>query len=419
MKVIFSASEAEPSLHLVDRKLISARFARLVSIVAARVDDKSETPAAVRKFVRDTENAIKDVLEDHSEKRDEPPVDEALQSINAKVQERTNGEDHENVASGIAAFEAETKQISCKKCSAYSDRKCQGGFSDWKLFVDGVVGGEARPGGLCVNFVRELTEHLSAFAENWFEKHGGEDLRGPPGKIVVCLDSLGENHDGTMPLDGSYDPDSGLLVVQWPTDPDDPEVIDDAILMLPYLLFHEVFVHGGQGRALENTIGEVPFSCSFTEGAVDAAARDLLIALVLPDIPSETFRRLRMRAQDRCVDYGRKRTQLSRDITSASDSKRKNAKIRRARAYGTYMVWERVKNLELHGGRPTDWKFRLLTALNLHMDLSQREDFMGLAEFWEDLSPDVKDDLIGIFDTFLEDRQVNELMARLDQLPTP
>lgn len=415
MKVVFSASEAEPSLHLVDRKLISARFARLLSIVAARVDDKSETPAVVRKFVRDTENAIKDVLEGHNERPDEPPVDEALKSINAEVQARTNGEDHEHVATGSIVFQDAATQFSCADCSAFADRVCRGGFSDWKLFVDG----EARLGGLCVDFIRKLTAHLSKFAEEWFEKHGGKDLRSPLDKIVIRLDSLGENHDGTMPLDGSYDPDEGLLVVQWPTDPDNPEAIDNAILMLPYLVFHEVFVHGGQGRALESSIGDVPFNCSFTEGAVDACARDLLVALVLPDIPFETYRRLCMRAQNKCEEYGRKRAQLSGDITGASDSKQKNARIKSARAHGAYMVWEQIKNFELHGGKPTTWKFELLTALNLHMDLEQRDDFMECAGFWEGLPSDVKDDVVQIFDAFIEDRQVNDLLARLDQLADP
>ncbi|MEE4188391.1 MAG: hypothetical protein V2I76_08085 [Roseobacter sp.] len=412
MKVLFSASEAEPLLHLVDRKLISARFARLLSIVAARVDDEVESPAAVRKFARDTENAIWAVLDAHSERQDEPPVDETLRSINAQVQAYTNGYANDDVASGSAVFETEAKQISCGQCSAYSDRVCRGLFTDWKLFVDGA----GRPGGLCLNFIRELTIHLSAFAEEWFKKHGGEHLRSPPESIVIRLDSLGETHDGTMPLDGSYDPDTGVLVVEWPTDPEKPDVIDEAILMLPYLLFHEVFVHGGQGRALEDTIGAVPYDCAFTEGAVDAAARDLLVALVLPEIPSETFRRLRMRTQDRCMAYGEERRRLSRDVAVVSESRRKNAKIRRARSYGALTVWETLKNLELHGNRPTDWKFRILTVLNLHMTLAQRDEFVMIASFWDGLTPETKDDLIVIFDIFLKDRHVNDLLVRLDQL---
>ncbi|WP_299955736.1 hypothetical protein [uncultured Roseobacter sp.] len=415
MKIVFSASNEDPALHLVDRKLISARFTRLVSLVAAGIDGKDQMPATVRKFMRDTENAIKDVLEQHKEKSGEPPVDEALNSISLEVNKRTNGEDHEHVAAGSAVFEEGAKQFSCAKCSAHTNRVCRGRFSDWKLFVDG----EAQRGGLCVEFIRELTELLSKFAEAWFDTHCQASLRDPPEKIVICLDSLDENHDGTMPLDGSYDPDKGLLVVQWPTDPDNPNNIDEAILMLPYLLFHEVFVHGGQGRALESSIGDVPFSCSFTEGAVDAAARDLLVAKVLPDLPSKSFRQLRMQAQDRCNDYGQKRAQLSRGMAGSSDSKRKNEKISNARAFGTLMVWEQIKNFELHVNKPATWKFELLTALNLHMDLEQRDKFMECADFWEGLQSSVKDDVVNIFDTFLEDRQVNDLLRRLDQFGTP
>ncbi len=415
MKVVFSASKEEPSLHLVDRKLISARFARLVSLVAARVDDKKEIPAAVRKFMRDTENAIKDVLELHNEKAEEPPVDAALTSIYKEVEKRTNGAGHEHVAEATAVFQDGTLQFSCTDCSAYENRVCRGRFSDWKLFVDG----EKRRGGLCVDFVREVTEHLSKLAEEMFEEHCAGDLRDPPDKIVVHLKSLGENHDGTMPLDGSYDPDEGELVVQWPTDPDNPEVVDDAILMLPYLLFHEVFVHGGQGRALESSIGDVPFNCSFTEGAVDAAARDYLVAKVLPELQSESFQPLRMQAQARCVEYGQKRVQFSLGMAGSSDSRQKNEKIRNARAYGLFMVWEQIKNFELHAGKPANWKFELLTALNLYMDLEQRDRFMECAEFWEGLSSKVKDDVVVIFDTFLEDRQVNDLLDRLDKLAEP
>lgn len=415
MKVVFSASKEEPSLHLVDRKLISARFARLVLLIAARADDKKEMPAAVRKFMRDTEIAIMDVLELHSEKAEEPPLDEALTSIHKEIEKRTNGADHEHVAAATAILEDGTLQFSCTDCSAYENRVCRGRFSDWKLFVDG----EKRPGGLCVDFVRELTIDLAKVAEEMFEEHCVGDLRDPPDKIVVCLDSLGDNHDGTMPLDGSYDPDEGELVVQWPTDPDNPEAIDDAILMLPYLLFHEVFVHGGQGRALESSIGDVPFSCSFTEGAVDAAARDYLVAKVLPELESESFQRLRMQAQARCVKYGQKRAQFSLGITGSSDSRRKNEKIRSARAYGLFMVWEQIKNFELHGGKPASWKFELLTALNLHMDLEQRDKFMECAEFWEGLSSKVKDDVVVMFDIFLIDRQVNDLLGRLNELGEP
>lgn len=416
MPVRFDTSSMEGQLHLSDRKLLSARLARLIALSAARFFGKIEPPVEVKEFAESTDLAIRQVLRRHEESVDEPAVDATMGEIREKLNGLENAAGTADLESGIGALEAEFARLDCNACSAYAERICRGAFNDFRLFEDG----DERPGGLCVDFVRSLTEFLQEWAEALFREFGnGKALLDPPKDVSIRMKSLSKEHDGTLPLEGSYDPIVGALTLKWPVDPDRSEAVDDAILMLPYLLFHEVFVHGGQGRALAEQIARIPPQCAFTEGAVDAAARHLLIYRILGNALPERFVPMREWFRERCKSYGDERGRMVSANEQLAVRKSDNSRIRKARAVGTRYVWEALKEVEENAEKPRRWALQIVIRLNLALNVAERESFMMKVGFWETATPESRDELVTIFDRFLEDDDVTGLLRRLDRLGLP
>ena len=293
--------------------------------------------------------------------------------------------------------------IDCRKCSVH-EGGCGHRPGDIFFFEDGELEGALRRGGLCVDFVRSLSEWSLAVTKEFAKKHKLA-ATSSDGEILVRMKHDEMDGASTLNVNGRMylKEDPPVLEISWPRR---TESFEAAILQLPYLIFHEIFVHGTQGCLLENPPRDLQDSCAFTEGLIDAIACEELKARLsvedgdergdtgssgeetpvpLPPILSP----LRLRFFNEAYEYDKARA-LGADVQSPSKGRTAD-RIRSARSAGrrTLVSLKRMlgdyvtaTGLSMSGD---DWTARL--AFELHMRTHEGErrvffDLLRLAANW-------------------------------------
>lgn len=303
-----------------------------------------------------------------------------------------------------------TKHFDCSNCGKRG-MVCNGGIVDNNLFAD-------PEGGRCLQFLVVMIESFAHAAEQYYRAVAGDSCPTTLIPSIILETYRNKKTCGTLPIDGEFQPPlidaAAVLRIYWPID----KTLDQAILSLPYLVFHEVFVHGAQGSALPGPRFKVFDTCAFTEGAVDAVACDLLLKNVLshPDNLPKELKELSADLYEACRDYHDKRFQYDADVTTAVLLE-PGDKIRHARYLGRRQVYLLLREVQSICKRPDDWAERTILLLNLNLDKIQRREIFKLFGVARGRAA-TKLNLADPLDTFLVDRDADRLIKRLANLLT-
>ena len=306
--------------------------------------------------------------------------------------------------SGVAHF-------MCSKCGSRKELICDGFLRDRKLFRD-------PKGGNCLRFLKEMIESFTRIAEHAYRIQAESDLQRPLVPPLIVETRRGTGSAGTLPIDGEFEPhatnNSATLRIYWPIN----DGLDRAILSLPYLIFHEVFVHGAQGAARDDRRFTVKDRCSFTEGGVDGVACEILLNDVLVDEDSlpPLLRGLRDEFSDYCRSYYQERRRYQ-PSDSDNDLAQRADRIRHARSMGYRKIFEFLRRVARASNRKNEWAYQVILLLNLHLDAESRVDFFKLLDKLGK-HPKIEMPLADLLQRFIDDRDPMALLARLKQLHT-
>lgn len=403
------------ALSLDQRRVIAAR---LCYLVGASIDDHESAPVDWSRFVGDLNARLREVGF-----REETGLD--LTERVAEIREahaRPDASHRVSLALGrIERLSAAAFQ--CEQCSRH-EGGCTGGLKDLLYFEDD-GDQDPRPAGLCVGFVRKLVRTALDCAEGLYAPHLDAGALGRlPQQVAVRLAPEDAARDATLPLNGSVEVTDGSAVIEvvWPRA---PEEIEDGLLMLPWLVFHEVFVHIFQGLARPTPLGMVPPSCSFTEGLVDALARtELKPNLLDRELPAELVP-LRQRFDKATREYGEKRIKPLPEDRHPHRSTTLAAQYRLARSKGA-ALYDALWGVARRRNRPPSWLSGALMRLNAELSLPQREAFVrNFGELLDDPDKDqpqlldrpLEDEVVTAFGDYLDRRKTaHELIDRLAKL---
>jgi hypothetical protein len=155
--------------------------------------------------------------------------------------------------------------------------------------------------------------------------------------------------------------------------------------------------------------------CSFTEGAVDAVACDVLLNEVLSDeanlppmlrILREAFAEFSRKYHDKRFDY---QLPTDKDYDDPTNG------ILRARFFGRKKVYGYLRDIQRKCRKPDGWAHSLILSLNLQLTRAQRTTFYRLMDrlcYQQALGVLVA----RVFDVYRRDHDLKDLLARLGNL---
>ncbi len=340
---------------------------------------------------------------------DDPwPLDVFLENLREAVKKHTSAYSGE-------AFEAARQRLlpldphfGCGICGE-AGRTCTGALGDRDM-----LGHQA--GGLCLRFLKGMVERFAAIAENTYVAAAEIELSTDLIPPLAISTSHIEGDGGTLPLDGEFNVPAKVggeayVAVLWPDAKSADQDLDAAIRSMPYLVFHEVFVHGAQGAALPGARFLVDPDCAFTEGAVDCVAYEVLAKYVLPS--DQHFPKLLEPLRDEfslaCQEYNTARMKPpSKGSTKSGDE------IRRARYFGRAKIYDRLLEIagEPMGLDAATWVTRVVLTLNLYLPPYERHEFFKLINKAAERSK-VLLSLFDPLDQFLTERDVGKLFDEM------
>lgn len=386
--------DAENQLHLGDRKLLSARLSLLKIANRHALHRVGRRSDRARELVNQIEGTIDSIWVRDVERHSTERLDVFLRTVHDRVARLGIHTADDMVRDLFTQFGGSIDRGICTKCGRDDAIVCEGNALDRFLFIDV----EHRRGGLCLNFLRYLVEGFMGLAEQHASRYSRRVNATLLSREVVIQTATREpSQSCTLPLDGSLesaDSDTSecclVLRIEWPIG-GTYEEIDNAILSLPYLVFHELFVHALQGCAAPEPVPKVGNDCAFTEGAVDAVACEILKNEILSNganLPDDV-QPLRGAFQQTISDYHAKRFNFTPPKSRRDSVKAANV-ILQARWFGREYIFQYLRNAEINCGQPAGWSFGCIITLNLQMTKSQRQTLAREAEFWsETLEPDI------------------------------
>lgn len=297
----------------------------------------------------------------------------------------------------------------CANCGPQG--ACNGGPVDDHFFA-------APDGGLCLRFIKETVKLFALEAQRCYLDVVQD------GRVVIEPKLLLETHKkeqrkSTLPIDGAFVPsrDDGPPTVKvfWPiTRVPKIEDVDGAIKALPYLVFHEVFVHAAQGACLPGPRFTVSDECPFTEGAVDAVACEILIKEVLRK-PEKIHNLLHDLVDDFRTAARRYHEARFADDLDHSDPMSEETGVLIARSLGRRRIFETLSDIAADYNRDTvKWPRHIILLLNLVLDEKRRFEFEQLMHRLTTRRP-LWVQTVDDFDRFLETADSEQLFARLSQ----
>lgn len=321
----------------------------------------------------------------------------------------------------------------CSDCGARTTA-CKGYAADILHFQDGPLNN----GGQCLRLIRQLVDYFTERTEHYIDEYRGPLIPRPlPERIEIDIVAWCDG-DRLLPLDGAIEfnssragagegPDWAILTVRLPVGDAritgaDFEHLDYALLSLAYALFHEIFVHGSQGRA-GAPVPKVEPTCAFTEGAVDTAAFDLLFGEILADpaqLPkdvqslSEAFRLQAKRFHNLRFDWVQASPSQAARLAPIDDM------ALRQRHFGRERIYQPLVDIEKSFQKPAGWARHCLIRLNLKLSVDQRIALSELADFWSPPNigkrTGIQTALCGMVDSFLDTGDSDEFLNRLKML---
>jgi hypothetical protein len=403
---------ASKQIHLCLRKRLAARvLTSRASDVNAQIEQVEEESAATGEFVEDlNHHARREIRRDE---RADPGGRASLVELLRRIEQRVGGK--RVGASGDGAgrllheFEDGIRHFDCEQCGPDSV-VCNG-------LVDPLVFGSN--GGACLRFLVDLVEEFVRQTSVYYAKYAGALARPDELPDLLVETEPWSGAHGTLAVDGELVPpgvgaapeDAAVIRVRWPKRGD----VTQAILELPYLVFHEIFVHWPQGQASAAPGFQVESACSFTEGAVDSVACDLLDE-VLQDRKAlpEVLRLLRDSIREAARAYHEERCKAPAHDGPEMDDPAHD--ILFARYAGRKTVHRTLQDLQTAWQRPGDWATRIILALNLQLTGDGRR---RLYKLMRRAATQVRDEtraarIMPIFDRYLEDHDLRGLLDGLD-----
>ena len=166
------------------------------------------------------------------------------------------------------------KQTDCKACGATRGKGPDSYCTGYPAEDNSIIAAE----GQCVSAIMKLAELIIQLTHDTYEKllstiNYHFDCTQVEIEIIVAP-SKGRRSTAVL---GDYQQGGESHIRQAVlTLSIDPEAEDKEIYEVPYLLAHEIMVHGVQSIAGGAVTEEVPESCCFTEGMVDRAAFEVI-----------------------------------------------------------------------------------------------------------------------------------------------
>ncbi|MEM9147393.1 MAG: hypothetical protein AAGC57_14470 [Pseudomonadota bacterium] len=332
----------------------------------------------------------------------------------------------------VAAGTAETvdAQLSGRRdhfdgcqCSLAIEGVCQGSLGDAIYLSE-------EDGGWCLSFLVELVEACVVASQRGYEAHalsGAEVI----GERLRLANRLARDTDSTMPIDARFVPQSdgepASLEIIWPLEPDR---LVDAVLLLPHLLFHEIFVHGAQ-IALIGRCDMVDPECAFIEGMVGTVAYRVLTQKVIAKhaaLPTllkplrwqferQTHAYFGLRHGDEALSLppieGLSRSGLVLKAAEWTQAR----KIETAWRLGYHKIFEFFMSLPEPKNEDGDQYIRLILTLHLVLDREQRLSFAShICKLRDGVASDpgwTPDALFRVLNHFQRLRDPDKLLERL------
>lgn len=400
----------ELQLPLADRKALAARILNL--LLQHKLTELAADRPESANFAQVVQQQIDTVL--RADPLENPwALDEFLNTFREEVHKHTSGYDDPLFDQVRAILVPKGPHFGCNVCvEDAEDMKCKDVMGD--RFMLGHT-----DGGLCLRFLKGLVERFAKVAETTYADIVG-DLPDSTQLIphLSLATSKKPNPAATLPVDGAFvqppKPDDAAEVeIIWPIRDGVLGDLDAAIISLPYLVFHEVFVHGAQGAACDGPRFLVDMDCAFTEGTVDCIAYDILSKHILPvsDNVPELLKPLRHEFNRAGDEYNQARMK-----PPERGSNRPGDDIRRSRYFGRVKLLEFLNELSTNvlkfDAQP--WVRRLVLTLNLYMTAEQRGQFFEILSQARDREA-LAITLFDPMDAFLEHRDVDRMLHGLRQ----
>ncbi|HET7411800.1 MAG TPA: hypothetical protein VFJ18_03980 [Pararhizobium sp.] len=366
-------------LDLAARKLLAARLLRLsrtarferdLLFEEEEKDGAAEAALLAPEFAAICDLQIARCYEHDTRGQEERSLIAFLEEVARNIAEASAHVDGDSACAARKALRTDARRLfDCRKCGRPG------------LVCNDVVDIEMMSdpkGGRCLGFLTGMVEAFAKAAEGCYKELLGRNAAcGMVPPIVLETFRMSRGH-GSLPVDGEFEQTANrpqaLLRIYWPMD----ETLDEAIKSLPYVVFHEVFVHAAQGAALKGPRFKVKETCAFTEGAVDAAGYDLLRdrVLTLPRLLPKPLEDFHVQMEEACREYHNKR--FAKETTPPGALPAPGWEIRDARRRGRSHVYLLLKQIGREANRDRDWPGRVILMLNLCLDRQQRLDIYKL-----------------------------------------
>ncbi|MDW3224705.1 MAG: hypothetical protein R8G34_17795 [Paracoccaceae bacterium] len=353
----------DTQLDLRARKRLAAWIVHLVGQAHLIEFSEDHTPDH-KNYALTVKAQIDSALHEDGEAPEPISLIDFLEMYLKRVKAHTAAHEAETFVSAREKMGAMVEAFDCGQCGV-ENKWCKGGEADLFQF-------QHETGGRCLDFLRQITRRFIRQAELEYQRllADGNDIEIVPPIMLATVRK--KDAAGTLPVDGEFRQPNGktdaVMQVYLPMD----DALGDAIHSLPYLIFHEVFVHGAQGAALNGARFQVDQDCAFTEGAVDAVACEILQAEVLSD-KSALPKLLQPMANafwQASYEYHLNRYKMPE--VGANDP---GDDIRRARASGRNDIYRFLVYLRKLGGKPKGWAEQVILTLNLYMTREERSTF--------------------------------------------
>lgn len=422
----------DSQMTLQDRKLVVARLMRMVAFPRDSLSNGSLSQDDLDEVLGQFDRQIGRDWRRQDEMDSVSRLDQFLARIHDKTATAIGliADGADDILVRAASFIDNCK---CSDCGG-KPTACKGLASDILHFHDS----PPNEGGRCLLLIRRLVDYFAECTERYLsECCGSLHFRSLPEKIEIDIVPRRDG-DRLLPLDGAIEfipacaisgrrSEKAVLTLRLPVGDDsmtgtDFEHLDYALLSLAYAVFHEVFVHGSQGRAGE-PVPKVEPSCAFTEGAVDTVAFHLLFDEILADnsgFPEEVrplveaFRRQAKRFHDLRFDWSQASPSQPTRRSPIDDG------ALRQRNFGRERIYQPLIDIERKFQKPAGWAKRCLIQLNLSLSVDQRNAMAELADFWSPsntkMRTPIQTELCRIVDSFLETGDHNKFISRINKI---
>lgn len=187
----------------------------------------------------------------------------------------------------LSHFKAKLRELHCGNCSVRGGKAGGPSLCAHNASVDDAIVKDLRNEARCLDFMMTLFKELVAFAGTFYRAKFG-----PSGTSLTVRLGTSFSESGRIGAKTSFPPADGPGGRQADISIQLPSVMREGNLgQLPYMMFHEIFVHGAEQWDKDGKRAGTSPKCSLREGFVDAAAVYLVVgALRRKELTLSTFK---------------------------------------------------------------------------------------------------------------------------------